>query len=144
MSDQSQPRLIVPGLAGLYAAGSCLAWPLILSNSFWTLQITLDRVFLGWRSSNDTAACMAAAMLFWVPTTLLQYTVSYVTTFVAQFHGARQPERVGPVVWQAIALSGVFSVWLWRRQLVRWEIQREIERRRPEYPRAVEIEHQRY
>ena len=23
-----------------------LAWPLILSNSFWTLQITLDRVFL--------------------------------------------------------------------------------------------------
>jgi len=82
-----------------------LAWPLILSNSFWTLQITLDRVFLGWRSSNDTAACMAAAMLFWVPTTLLQYTVSYVTTFVAQFHGARQPERVGPVVWQAIILA---------------------------------------
>jgi putative oxidoreductase len=29
MSDQSQPRLIVPGLAGLYAAGSCIAWPLI-------------------------------------------------------------------------------------------------------------------
>jgi putative oxidoreductase len=29
MSDQSQPRLIVPGLAGLYAAGSCIAWPLV-------------------------------------------------------------------------------------------------------------------
>jgi len=29
LSDQSQPRLIVPGLAGLYAAGSCIAWPLI-------------------------------------------------------------------------------------------------------------------
>ena len=29
MSDQSQPRLIVPGLAGLYAAGACIAWPLI-------------------------------------------------------------------------------------------------------------------
>ena len=29
MSDQSQPRLIVPGLAGLYAAGAFIAWPLI-------------------------------------------------------------------------------------------------------------------
>jgi len=29
MSDQSQPRLIVPGLAGLYDAGSCIAWPLV-------------------------------------------------------------------------------------------------------------------
>ena len=29
MSEQSQPRLIVPGVAGLYAAGSCIAWPLV-------------------------------------------------------------------------------------------------------------------
>jgi len=29
MSETAKPRLIVPGIAGLYAAGSCLAWPLI-------------------------------------------------------------------------------------------------------------------
>jgi putative oxidoreductase len=29
MTETAKPRLIVPGVAGLYAAGSCLAWPLI-------------------------------------------------------------------------------------------------------------------
>src|SRR5258706_13344401 len=29
MTDQSKPQLIIPGVAGLYAAGSCIAWPLI-------------------------------------------------------------------------------------------------------------------
>jgi putative oxidoreductase len=29
MTDHTKPRLIVPGLAGLYAAGSFIAWPLI-------------------------------------------------------------------------------------------------------------------
>jgi putative oxidoreductase len=29
MTDQSKPQLIVPGVAGLYAVGSCIAWPLI-------------------------------------------------------------------------------------------------------------------
>src|SRR5439155_1911263 len=80
-------------------------WPLILSNSFWTIQIGMDRVFLGWKSSDDVAASMAAAMLFWTPVTLLQFTVGYVTTFVAQYKGAGQPRRIGPVVWQALFLA---------------------------------------
>ena len=29
MSDHAKPRLIVPGMAGLYAAGAWIAWPLI-------------------------------------------------------------------------------------------------------------------
>lgn len=82
-----------------------IAWPLILSNSFWTIQIGMDRVFLGRRSSDDVAAAMAAAMLFWTPVTLLQFTVGYVTTFVAQYTGAGQPRRIGPVVWQALFLA---------------------------------------
>src|SRR5438874_892683 len=82
-----------------------IAWPLILSNSFWTIQIGMDRIFLGWRSSNDVAAAMAAAMMFWAPVTLLQFTVGYITTFVAQYRGAEQPERIGPVVWQGLFLA---------------------------------------
>lgn len=87
-----------------------LAWPLMLSNSFWTLQIALDRMMLGWRSSDETAAAMASAMLFWAPATLLQYTVGYVTTFVAQYHGANELRRIGAVVWQALFLAGFFGV----------------------------------
>jgi MATE family multidrug resistance protein len=82
-----------------------LAWPLILGNSFWTIQIALDRVLLSRASSELVGAAMAAALLFWTPITLLQYTANYATTFVAQYTGAGQRHRVGPVVWQALHFS---------------------------------------
>src|SRR6516165_545518 len=59
-----------------------LAWPLILSNSFWTLQIATDRILLSRSSSDAVAAAMVAAVLFWTPLTLLQNTANYATTFV--------------------------------------------------------------
>jgi MATE family multidrug resistance protein len=92
------------------APGGCrelvrLSWPLILSNSVWTLQITLDRIFLSWQGGDSVGAAMAAVMLFWTPLALLQSTASYATTFVAQYVGAGRPERVGPVIWQAFYFS---------------------------------------
>lgn len=82
-----------------------LALPLILANSFWTLQITVDRVLLSWHSSDAVAAAMAGVMLFWTPLTLLQSTAAYATTFVAQYLGAGRTGRVGPSVWQALYFS---------------------------------------
>jgi MATE family multidrug resistance protein len=82
-----------------------LAWPLVLSNGLWTLQITLDRILLSRSSSEAVGAAMAAAMLFWTPLTLLQSTSAYATTFVAQYTGAGQAHRVGPAVWQALWFS---------------------------------------
>jgi MATE family multidrug resistance protein len=82
-----------------------LAWPLILSNSFWTLQIALDRIFLSRSSSDAVAAALVAALLFWTPLTLLQNIANYATTFVAQYTGAGQPRRVGPAVGQALYVS---------------------------------------
>jgi MATE family multidrug resistance protein len=82
-----------------------LAWPLILSNSFWTLQIILDRILLSRSGSEAVGAGMSAALLFWTPFSLLQNTAGYATTFVAQYTGAGRPHRVGPVVWQALHFS---------------------------------------
>ena len=82
-----------------------LAFPLILSNSVWTLQLTIDRIMLSRLGEEHVAAAMAAAMLFWTPLSLFQYTASYATTFVAQYSGAGRSERVGPVVWQALYFS---------------------------------------
>jgi MATE family multidrug resistance protein len=79
-----------------------LAWPLILSNSIWTLQIVLDRILLSRASTQSIAAGMSSAMIFWTFLTLFQYTANYATTFVAQYTGAGRPEEVGPVVWQAL------------------------------------------
>ncbi len=79
-----------------------LALPLILSNSFWALQIAIDRAFLSRLSNDAVAAAMPAALLFWTPLTLLQNTANYATTFVAQYVGAGRLRRVGPAVWQAL------------------------------------------
>src|SRR5438105_15959883 len=78
-----------------------LALPLILSNSFWTLQITIDRILLSRLSSDAVGAAMPAVLVFWTPLTLFQFTANYATTFVAQYVGAGRPHRVGPAVWQA-------------------------------------------
>ncbi len=84
-----------------------LAWPLILGNSFWTLQIVLDRILLSRLSSRDVGAALSAALIFWTVLTLFQYTANYAITFVAQYTGAGQPRRVGAVVGQAMWFSVV-------------------------------------
>jgi MATE family multidrug resistance protein len=87
-----------------------LALPFILSNSFWTLQITIDRILLSRLSSESVGAAMAAALLFWTPLTLLQNTANFAITFVAQYVGAGRSRRVGPAVWQALHFSVVAGV----------------------------------
>jgi MATE family multidrug resistance protein len=87
-----------------------LAWPFILSNSVWTLQLLFDRILLSRYGTAEVGAAMASGILFWVPLSLFQGTAGYVTTFVAQYVGAGQLRRVGPVMWQALyfcLLSGV-------------------------------------
>lgn len=87
-----------------------LAFPLILSNSFWTLQITIDRVLLSKYSSDAVAAALPAAVLFWIPFALLQNIAGYAAIFVAQYTGAGRPHRVGPAVWQALHFSVVAGI----------------------------------
>ncbi len=82
-----------------------IAWPLIIANSFWNLQLTIDRVFLGNYSTDALGAAIAVMGVFWTPMALLQQTASYVTTFVAQYFGAKRESEIGPAVWQSIYLS---------------------------------------
>ena len=82
-----------------------LAWPFILSNSLWTIQIALDRILLSRAGGSAVGAAMVTAAVFWMPITLVQYTAGYATTFVAQYTGAGQAHRVGPAVWQALHFS---------------------------------------
>jgi MATE family multidrug resistance protein len=93
-----------------------LAWPLIVGNSCWTLQIVLDRILLSRSGSEQVGASLSAAIIFWTALSLFQYTANYATTFVAQYTGAGQPHRVGPVVGQALwfaALSGLAFLVFW-------------------------------
>lgn len=87
-----------------------VAWPLIIANSFWNLQLTIDRVFLGMLSTEALGAAMAVMGVFWVPMALLQQTASYVTTFVAQYFGAKENDKIGSCIWQALYVSVIGGV----------------------------------
>jgi MATE family multidrug resistance protein len=82
-----------------------LAWPLIVSSSFTTIQITIDRLFLSWYDVDAATAAVATLVVFWLPYVLLFMTAGYVATFAAQYSGAGRPERVGPAVWQGLYFS---------------------------------------
>ena len=93
-----------------------LATPLILSSSFLTLQVTIDRALLSQFGSDEVAAAMPAAMLYWTPFILLQSIANYAVTFVAQYMGAGRPERVGPSIWQSLyfaVAAGIAFLGFW-------------------------------
>lgn len=82
-----------------------LAWPLIIANSFWNLQLTIDRIYLGAFSTEALGASMTVMGVFWVPMALLQQTSAYVSTFIAQYFGANQENRIGAATWHALIIS---------------------------------------
>ena len=82
-----------------------IAWPLIIANSFWNLQLTIDRIFLGQYSTDSLAAALAVMGVFWTPMALVQQTAAYSMTFVAQYFGAKQNKDIGPAVWHALYLA---------------------------------------
>jgi MATE family multidrug resistance protein len=84
-----------------------LALPLIVSQSFMTVQVFVDTILLAWHDQREMAASFPAVMWYWLPFALLQVTAGYVSTFVAQYTGAGRPERVGPAVWQGIHFAVV-------------------------------------
>ncbi len=102
----------VPGTGRAFSSGGsrellALAAPLILSQSFMTVQVLVDTLLLSWHEPLEMAASLPAVMWFWLPFGFLQVTAGYTSTFVAQYTGAARPERVGPAVWQGIHFSWI-------------------------------------
>ncbi len=85
-----------------------IALPLIFSSSAWSLQHFIDRMLLSWHSPAAIAATMPAGMLNFTFMCLFTGTAGYVSTFVAQYYGARQNQLIGAIVYQGIyvALAG--------------------------------------
>lgn len=85
-----------------------LSFPLILSTSTWAIQHFVDRMFLSWYSAETIAASMPAGMLNFMIMSLFIGTASFAGTFVAQYYGAGQFEKIGKIVWQGfyVGLAG--------------------------------------
>src|SRR5438128_6712123 len=64
-----------------------LAVPLIVSQSFMTVQVFVDAVLLSRHDPLEMAASFPAVMWYWQVFGLLQVTAGYTSTFVAQYTG---------------------------------------------------------
>jgi multidrug resistance protein, MATE family len=82
-----------------------MAVPLIVSTGSWTVMNFIDRMFLVWYSEAAMAAVMPAGMVHFAVVCFPLGVASYVSTFVAQYHGANHPRRIGPVVCQGIRIG---------------------------------------
>ena len=82
-----------------------LAVPLIFSSAAFAIQLFVDRMFLAWYSSEAIAATMPAGILNFTVMNLFIGTAGYVGTFVAQYWGAGQYHRIGPIVWQGFYVA---------------------------------------
>ena len=90
---------------GGYREVLVVAIPLILSTATWSVQHFVDRMFLTWYSPETIAAAMPAGMLNFSLISIFMGTAGYVTTFVAQYHGAKRYHRIGPALWQGVYIS---------------------------------------
>lgn len=68
-------------------------------------MIFTDRVFLAWYSPSAVAAALPAGNLAFTMVCFPLGIAAYVNTFVAQYHGADRPERIGVAVWQAVFIG---------------------------------------
>lgn len=84
-----------------------IAYPLILSTSAFTIQVFVDRMFLSWYSAAALAAALPTAILCFNVVSFFMGTSQYVSTFVAQYMGAKTPEKIGSILWQGIYFSGI-------------------------------------
>ncbi len=79
-----------------------MALPLVVQTAFWSIMWFIDRLYLSWYSQEATAAALPGGMFHWVMICLPTGIASFVNTFVAQYHGAGRPQRIGLAVKQGI------------------------------------------
>src|SRR4029453_869971 len=84
-----------------------IALPLVVQTSFWSIMWFIDRMFLLWYSKESMAAALPAGMFFWTLICFPQGIAAFINTFVAQYHGAGRPERIGLAV-----QHGMWFAWL--------------------------------
>jgi MATE family multidrug resistance protein len=69
-----------------------LAYPLFVSMGAFTVMQFCDRIFLARYSSISIQAALPAGILSFTLICFFQALAGYAGTFVAQYHGARDPE----------------------------------------------------
>jgi MATE family multidrug resistance protein len=82
-----------------------VAAPLVVSSLSWTIMTFVDRMLLNWVSGTAMAAAFTASIAWFAILCLPLGVCAYANTFIAQYDGARQQQRIGLVVWQAVWIA---------------------------------------
>jgi len=86
-----------------------VALPLVVSTISWTVMTFADRMFLNWVSETAMSAAFSSSVIWFAVFCLPMGICGYVNTFVSQYHGNYQPERIGPSVWQGIWIALIIT-----------------------------------
>lgn len=86
-----------------------VALPLVISSLSWTVMTFMDRMFLKWVSGTAMAASFSASTLWFAVLCLPLGICMYCATFVSQYFGSGQLQRVGPSVWQGVWAAVLIS-----------------------------------
>lgn len=109
MGDRSlntQDLLVRPGSLRELAN---IAVPLVLSCGSLSIMHVVDRIFLTWWSTDAVAAALPAGMIQWTAMSIAMGKATYVNTFVAQYEGAGQKQRVSESVWQGLYMALIWG-----------------------------------
>jgi MATE family multidrug resistance protein len=82
-----------------------IAWPLVVSMGSFTLMQFVDRMFLAWHSPVSIQAALPAGILSFTFICTFMALCGYANTFVAQYHGAGDPEGCSRSTAQAVWLA---------------------------------------
>lgn len=83
--------------------------PLVVSALSWTVMTFVDRVLLKGVSGEAMSAAFTGSSLWFTVLCLPLGICMYANTFVSQYHGADQPARIGPSVWQGVWIGLIAS-----------------------------------
>jgi len=87
-----------------------VAAPLVVSSLSWTILTFIDRMMLFWVSGEAMAGAFSASVAWFAVAALPLGVCTYASTFVAQYDGAGQQQRIGRVVWQAMWIALAFGL----------------------------------
>ncbi|MEA1923480.1 MAG: MATE family efflux transporter [Pseudomonadota bacterium] len=89
--------------------------PLVTGMAATTVMEFTDRIFLSHYSIAALSAVVPAGVTVFLVLCFLGGIASYVAVFIAQYHGAAKPEKIGTALWQGIfftLLSGVVLIFI--------------------------------
>ena len=86
-----------------------VAMPLVVSSMSWTVMTFVDRMFLNSISGESMAASFTGSVVWFALICFALGVCSFANTFVSQYFGDGQFDRIGPSMWQSVWAALLFS-----------------------------------